>query len=174
MSAHFNDDQGEIRYREWLSPWARWLVAVIGMSMLVIPWIVVHQFTRDAGIINLLLISAGILLPVLASIFFVGLALSGTKQLRFDSTHRTVHLSTAGPLWRREKQIDYRNIESIDVLRCEGLDDPAHFVLLFKTSTHRTLVLGSFATASDAEYWQQRLMTEIHQPASNASPGHRD
>lgn len=159
--AHFRDEQGELAYREQLSPWARWLAAFIGMGMLVIPLIALHHFTVGAGILNLLAVGAAVLLPTLAALFFIGLALAGAKQLRFDTPQRRVHLSMHGPLGRREKQIDYRRIASIRTVKREGMDEPPHFVILLEAHGHRALALGNFASQAEAEHWQRRLLAEI-------------
>ena len=158
---HFSVENGELIYRERLSPWARGLAAGMGLGMLVIPAIVLHRFTAGAGILNLLAVGAGVLCPLLLSIVFFCLALVGTKQIRFDTTDRRAILSTRGPLGRRERKIEYQDIKSIDVLTREGLDDPPQFVLLLKVSGRRAMELGSFPTTDQAEHWQRRVRSEI-------------
>ena len=158
---NFSDSEGGLVYRERLSPWHRLLVVVFGMGMWVIPVIVLHQASANNGTIDLLMLAVGVVVPLLAGLFFIGIALVGTKQLRFDGTHRKLHISTRGPLGRRQVQVDYQQVESIDVLRREGLDDPAHYLLLLKVSGRRVMELGGFANATEAEQWRQRLQSEL-------------
>ena len=134
---HFSVETGKLVYHERLSPWASGLAAGMGLGMLVIQGKVLHRFTADAGVLNLLAVGAGVLFPLLLSIVFFCLALVGTRQIRFETMDRRAILSTRGPLGRRERQIDYQDIESIDVLTREGLEAPPHFVLLLKVSGRR-------------------------------------
>ena len=158
---HFSDDGGELIYRERLSPWARLWVAAIGVAMFVIPLIFLQDPAWNTGVLNLLALGAGVLLPVLAGIVFIAIALVGVKQLRFDSAHRRLHLTTHGPLGRRQARIDYPQVESIDVLRRDAMDDPPYFLIVLKASGRRAIELGSFATHAEAEYWQRRMQAEL-------------
>lgn len=158
---HFSDHEGELSYRERLSPWARIFVAVIGLAMFVIPLVFLQSPAWNASAINLLAVGAGVLLPVLAGILFIAIAAVGVKQLRFDSAHRLMHLTTHGPLGRRHDQIEYRQIESIEVLRREAMDDPPYFLILLKVSGRRVMELGNFAAIAEAEHWQRRIQMEM-------------
>lgn len=55
----------------------------------------------------------------------------------------------------------YQHIESIEVLKREGLDEPSYFVILLKVSGRRPMALDSFATATDVEHWRQRLLADV-------------
>ena len=158
---HFSEEEGKLIYRERLSQWARLLAAAVGVGMFVIPVIFLQSPAWDASAINLLAVGAGVLLPVLAGTVFLAIAAVGVKQLRFDSAHRLMHLTTHGPLGRRQSQIEYRQIESIEVLRREGMEDPPYFLILLKVSGRRVMELGNFATAVEAEHWQRRLRAEV-------------
>ena len=161
---HFSDEEGGLTYRERLSPRARLLVAAVGVAMFVIPVVFLQSPAWDASAINLLAVGAGVLLPVLAGTVFLAIAAVGVKQLRFDSAHRLMHLTTHGPLGRRQSQIEYRQIESIEVLRREGMEDPPYFLILLKVSGRRVMELGNFATAAEAEHWQRRMRAEVAVP----------
>ena len=159
---HFSDDESGLTYRERLSPWSRLWVAAVGVAMFVIPVVFLQGTAREASAINLLAVGAGVLLPVLAGIAFIAIAAVSVKQLRFDAAHRTVHLTTHGPLGRRQSQIEYWQIESIEVLRREGMDDPPYFLILLKASGRRVMELGNFASAAEAGHWQRRMQAELH------------
>ena len=133
---------------------------VFGMGMWVVP-VIVLQANASSGAIDLLMLAVGVVVPLLAGLFFIGIALVSTKQLRFDGAQRKLHISTRGPLGRRQVQVDYQQVESIDMLRREGLDDPAHYLLLLKVSGQRVMELGGFASATEAEQWRQRLQSEL-------------
>ena len=51
---HFSDEEGELTYRERLSPWARMFVAVIGVAMFVIPVVFLQSPAWNTSAINLL------------------------------------------------------------------------------------------------------------------------
>ena len=161
---HFSDEEGELTYRERLSPWARMFVAVIGVAMFVIPVVFLQSPAWNTSVINLLAVGAGVLLPVLAGVIFIAIAAVGVKQLRFHTVHRRMQLTTQGPLGRRHAQIEYRQIESIEVLRREAMDDPPYFLILLKVSGRRVMELGNFANAAEAEHWRQRLQSEVRSP----------
>ena len=163
---HFSDEEGGLTYRERLSPRARLLVAAVGVAMFVIPVVFLQSPAWDASAINLLAVGAGVLLPVLAGIVFIAIAAVGVKQLRFDTAHRRVYLTTHGPLGRRQSQIEYRQIESIEVIRREGMEDPPYFLILLKVSGRRAMELGNFTNAAEAEHWQRRMQTEVSAPVA--------
>ena len=98
---------------------------------------------------------------MLAGMIFIAIAAVGVKQLRFHTVHRRMQLTTQGPLGRRHAQIEYRQIESIEVLRREAMDDPPYFLILLKVSGRRVMELGNFATIAEAEHWQRRLQAEV-------------
>ena len=158
---YFSDHEGELSYRERLSPWSRLFVAVIGLAMFVIPLASLHNSAWDISLINLLALGAGVVLPVFAGIVFLAIALTGVKQLRFDTTHRRMHLTTDGPLGRRHALIDYQQVETIELLRREATDDPPYFLILLKVRGRRVMELGSFATRAEAEHWQRRMQVEM-------------
>lgn len=166
---HFQEEHGEIVYRERLSPWVRVFVAMMALAMLVIPVAFAWSGSWNEWSIGMLLAIVAVVAPVLLSLVFLAIALASTRQLRFDTALRTVHFIAQGPLGRRQHQIRYGLVEAIDVRKRQGMDDPDYFVIGFRIAGRRAMELGSFATREEAERWQQRLRDEVgHEADSRA------
>ena len=166
----FSVDRGVLIYRERLSPWLRIFVAAFALCMLMLPAIAARILseTEDPGIAEW----AFVVFAFVFTGFFVAVlfraALAELKHMRFDSAAREIHLSAEGPFWRHEKRIPYQDVESLGVLKRDGLDDPPHYVILLEIKTDsRVIEMGPLATEADAEIWKQR-MQELGLPGTDA------
>lgn len=153
---HFHEVDGNIIYRESLSPWTRLLVAGFGLAMILLA----AAFAWHAGWGWPPRALAALPAVLLGSVF-LALALIGVRQLRFDRTRRVMHLTTRGPFGQRRQRIPYTRIEPIVVRKREGLDDPDDYVLALTIIGQPAMELGGFATQAEAAQWRDRLADEL-------------
>lgn len=159
MSPQFTESEHGIDYRgESLSPLSRGFILLMALAMFVVPVVFLvlvpwRQPTWETGLAVLFIVAfAG------SGSTFAWMGLMHAKQALFDARARVLRMQLRGPLGRRELEWPFEAVESVEVQRFKGLDDPDSFSLRMKLARlRRPYLLGSFARQRDAEDWQARI-----------------
>lgn len=157
MTGVFTESATGLVYSERLSPWARAVALGAGAALVLVP----IAFLHHAAWRGLSWATLGVVLPCLLGLVFIRLGLAGVHRVAFDTRHRRLVGTRRGPLGVRRFEIGFDGVERFEVVRREGLDDPAFYEVVMVVTGRRPIRLGTHATREDAEQWQRRLQAQV-------------
>lgn len=159
----FTESPDGLGYAEPSTPW--WLRLLVfffgGLAFLIpYPFLLHADWTSLTG--STLAAAAGVVLPPLLGLLFIGIGMAKPQQVHFDRQRRELVRSGRRPWGSARETLAFDRVERVEVVRQPYREDPQDlFEIVLTIRRRRPIKLGAYDRRDEAEHWQRRVQAVL-------------